>query len=170
MPVHHAPRMVRVIAFVPTLDAVLVLSILSGALAVPILPRRLCSRAVVWARSTSSPAMSVSSPPTRRYRTAVWCKAQQVTWPRNFVSASAVCPSSDWSCFPAVCVPSRTVVVEAKMLLLTYWLPNQVSPVCVNDNYPPEYLNEDGSVNFPDFLPARSDFILQARPRESAHL
>lgn len=40
----------------------------------------------------------------------------------------------------------------------------QVPLVCVNDNYPPELRNDDGSVNFPDFLPERSDYILQVRP------
>ncbi len=43
------------------------------------------------------------------------------------------------------------------------WRPNQVPLVCVNDNYPPEFFDDDGSLNFPDFLPPRSDFILQAR-------
>lgn len=39
----------------------------------------------------------------------------------------------------------------------------QVPLVCVNDNYPPEFLNNDGTLNFPDFLPPRSDFNIQAR-------
>lgn len=37
----------------------------------------------------------------------------------------------------------------------------QVPLVCVNDNYPPEFFDEAGNLNFPDFLPPRSDFILQ---------
>ena len=68
MSVRHPSRIARATTFVPTLYAIWVLSVHSGALEVPTSPLRLCSRAVVWVRSTSSLAMSVSSPPTRRYR------------------------------------------------------------------------------------------------------
>lgn len=33
----------------------------------------------------------------------------------------------------------------------------------MNENYPPEFYDEDGTLNFPDFFPRKSDYILQAR-------
>lgn len=47
--------------------------------------------------------------------------------------------------------------------------PVQVPEVCVNGNYPPDLLDEEGNVDFPDFLPPLSDFILQVRNSSARH-
>lgn len=59
---------------------------------------------------------------------------------------------------------------DSDLRCLTYYIPStQVPEVCVNGNYPPELLDASGNVDFPDFLPALSDFILQASSQYTRH-